>query len=790
MLIMNNKRVFWGEGGLLSVPPDENPRPAADPASLVPKARPGSLRRGAQARVPLKAAIIGGGTACKDLLDILVTDRLGLLNMEILGVADPDREAPGRVHAEELGLFTTDDLTELYDLPGLNLLIELTGSQAVREKMIKTKPLEVSSIDHRGARLLWDLVQIEIEKGQIEREADEKIKSERDWVQRIIDSLPDAIMVLDPKMRILSVNQTFVDFTGQTESQVIGRTCHEVKHLSCQPCHMSGGQCPFLEVMATKKNASVLHAHAGPKGQTLFEEVVATPILNERGEVVQVVEGSRDVTRRVRLEAELRQTEERLHQFLEAAEDLISIKDLEGHYIYANPAAAEMTGCPTEAMVGQTDFDLFPEKLAQAMVAHDRETIGHQTPQCFDETLHHDGQVRRFHTVRYPIFDHQGKVVAVSVMSHDVTQEMALQEQARRSHDYIQAVLKNSTDMILTTDLDGLIVTFNPGGERMLGYTENEIKGLSVEDIWIEAADRRRLMKEVRAKGSVNNYPATLLAKNGEHVDISLSLALLRAGDGRILGTVGISKDVTEENRLRRQLIESERLAAIGETVAGLAHCIKNILNGLKGGSYLLNTGLARQKPELIEEGWQSVERNIARISDLSLDMLSYVRDRKPELTEADPQELVGAVLAQINASVRMEGVNLVSRVEPGPPVQLDLTAMNRVLVNLIQNAVDACREKEYPPGRSPEVRIEVARPGGEVRIAVIDNGVGLTDEVKDQLFTRFFTTKEARGTGLGLAVCHKLVSESGGRITVESEPGQGATFTVILPAAPAAAGS
>jgi PAS domain S-box-containing protein len=740
--------------------------------------------------VPLKAAIIGGGVACDDLLDILVTERLGLLNMEILGVADPNPEAPGRVHAEELGLFTTDKMTDLYDLPGLNLLIELTGSRAVREEMIRTKPLEISSIDHRGARLLWDLVQIEIEKRQIEQEAERRLKTERDWVQRIIDSLPDAIMVLDPQMHILSVNQTFVDFTGQREDQVVGRTCHEVKHLSRLPCHIAGGQCPFREVMATKRSASVLHAHAGPGGETLYEEVVATPILDGRGEVVQVVEGSRDVTRRVRLETELRETEERLRQFLEAAQDLISIKDLKGRYIYANPAATEMTGRPTEALVGHTDFELFPERVARAMVDHDREAVKHRTALCFDETLRHDGEVRRFRTVRYPIFDHQGEVVAVSVMARDVTQEMALQEEARRSHDYLQAVLKNSSDMIITTDLEGRIVTFNPGGERMLGYTESEIKGLSIEHIWVDPDNRRRLMDEVRAKGSVNNFPATLIAKGGERIEISLSLALLRSGDDRVLGTVGISKDVTEENRLRRQLIENERLAAIGETVAGLAHCIKNILNGLKAGSYLLNTGLKRTRPELVEEGWQSVERNISRISALSLDMLSYVHDRKPTLVDVDPEELVNSIMECAAPETQTEGVAVISRVEPGPPVKMDQMSMSRVLVNLVQNAVDACREKDYPPGGSPEVRIDITRRPGELWMAVSDNGIGLSAEVKRHLFQRFYTTKESRGTGLGLAVCHKLVSESGGRITVESGPGRGATFTVILPLDPAASGA
>jgi len=603
------------------------------------------IRRGAQSTVYLKAAIIGGGKACDDLLVLLSNERLNRLNMEILGVADPDPEAPGITRARDMGIFTTDDFTELYSLPGLNLLIELTGSMPVRENMIRTKPIQMSSIDHRGARLLWDLIQIEAEKQMLRR-----------------------------------------------------------------------------------------------------------------------------------------QSEERLHQFLESAHDIICIKDLEGRYLYVNPAATRSMGLSREDVIGRTDLEIFPEKLAKAMGAHDRKVLEEARTLSFKESTRVNSQDRHFYTVRFPILNEVGEMISYAIISRDMTEEVALQETVRQNKEYLENILGNSSDMIITTDLEGRIVTFNPGGEKMLGYREDEVLGTKVEVLWKDPEERRRLMSEVGAKGEANNYPAVLLDKKGNEVEISLSLAQLRDSKGRVLGTVGISKDVTEQNRLRQQLIEQERLAAVGQTVAGITHCMKNVLNGLKGGSYMLNLGLKRDDSKLIQEGWGNVQKGIDRISKLSLDMLSYCRDRKPSLAPTDPLKLARDTVQLVSESAKQGGIEIWCRGEEGPPANLDPDTMGRALLNLITNAVDACREKSYKQEETPRVEVKVKRGKNRVVFTVKDNGIGMDQEARKQLFTRFFSTKEARGTGLGLCVTRKLIDEHGGDIQVDSAPGRGSIFTVTLP--------
>jgi PAS domain S-box-containing protein len=259
--------------------------------------------RGEQAKVPLNAAIVGGGKACLNLLHILDEVRLKRLNMKILGVADMNPEAPGLVYARELGLFTTDNFQELYDLEGLNLIIELTGSTKVREKLIKTKPLHISSMDHRGARLLWDLIQIEVEKTELERERLRNEEKNREHIQAILDFLPYRIMVVNMDMTIDTVNDTYLKDLNLTRDEVLGKKCYEVRYGRNKPCTESGTSC-FLEgrLEELKKigRFSTMKEYKDKEGKTRFDVITISPIFDDNGEIVQLLETSRDVTGRIK----------------------------------------------------------------------------------------------------------------------------------------------------------------------------------------------------------------------------------------------------------------------------------------------------------------------------------------------------------------------------------------------------------------------------------------------------------------------------------------------------------
>jgi signal transduction histidine kinase len=241
-----------------------------------------------------------------------------------------------------------------------------------------------------------------------------------------------------------------------------------------------------------------------------------------------------------------------------------------------------------------------------------------------------------------------------------------------------------------------------------------------------------------------------------------------------------------ELRQAQEELMRTERLATIGETVAGLAHYIKNILTGLRGGMYLVNTGLTKDKPERLKEGWEMVQRNVQKVSDLALDLLRYSKERVAERSLCSPNEIVTEALELFRERAKEYRINLKEILDPNlTEAHLDREGVHNVVLNLISNAIDACID-DTDTSKAWEITVKTqldtgAKSGHEILLEVSDNGCGMTDEVKEKLFTKFFSTKAGRGTGLGLLGTQKIVHEHGGEISVESSAGQGTTVSVRL---------
>jgi signal transduction histidine kinase/pSer/pThr/pTyr-binding forkhead associated (FHA) protein len=235
-----------------------------------------------------------------------------------------------------------------------------------------------------------------------------------------------------------------------------------------------------------------------------------------------------------------------------------------------------------------------------------------------------------------------------------------------------------------------------------------------------------------------------------------------------------------EETRYHQALVQAERLAAIGHTIAALSHHIKNILQGLRSGSDILKMGLAEKSDEMVQKGWRIVEKNQAKIFDLVMDMLSYSKEREPLVEEADLNRIAREVAELAEGRANELGVKVELRLDPVlPPAQVDPEGIHRALLNIVANAVDAVENR-----KGGQVAVVTAlEDGGEwIRAAVIDNGVGIAPEKLPDLFKPFVSTKGARGTGLGLAVSRKILREHGGDIMVQSQPGKGSRFILRLP--------
>jgi signal transduction histidine kinase len=230
---------------------------------------------------------------------------------------------------------------------------------------------------------------------------------------------------------------------------------------------------------------------------------------------------------------------------------------------------------------------------------------------------------------------------------------------------------------------------------------------------------------------------------------------------------------------LHADIVKTERLAAIGHTIAGLAHCIKNVLHGIQGGSYMVDLGLRKDDPKTLSRGWEIVRKNNVFMQELVLDMLTYSKERQPECVPADLNELIEGICDLMAQKAAQRGVTIVWTRNPDlSEVVLDPKGIRRCLLNLVSNAVDACDELD-------DGRVEVVTEtpdNGTFRIKVSDSGCGISDEDKEKLFQVFFSTKGSKGTGLGLPVTHKIITEHAGQIAVDSGVGEGTTFTITLP--------
>ncbi len=235
-----------------------------------------------------------------------------------------------------------------------------------------------------------------------------------------------------------------------------------------------------------------------------------------------------------------------------------------------------------------------------------------------------------------------------------------------------------------------------------------------------------------------------------------------------------------EETRYYQAMVQAERLAAVGQTIAAMSHHIKNILQGLRSGSEILKMGLRDMDATLLQQGWKNIEKNQGKMYDLVMDMLSYSKEREPSIESTNLNSVARDVIELLAPRAKELGIELVAQLDDTlPNFPADPEGIHRALLNIVGNALDAVED-----AASPRVVVAAAqeKEGEWLRIEVRDNGGGIPPEKLHDIFRPFVSTKGARGTGLGLAVSRKILREHGGDILVQSQPGQGSLFILRLP--------
>jgi PAS domain S-box-containing protein len=413
-----------------------------------------------------------------------------------------------------------------------------------------------------------------------------------------------------------------------------------------------------------------------------------------------------------------------------------------------------------------------PEPCPECIVL---ETFADGREHASEETLFdRNGTSRDMIVNTRTLKDRHGQVVAVMEVFTDITEKKALQTCLQDSFERFNTLFDQVPCFISVQNRDLRIIEANQHFKENFGH--------NFEGYCYEVYKRRDSpcdpcpVQQTFADGKVHCSEELVYDDAGNPVNVIVYTTPLLDTEGNISSVMEVSTDITMVRQLQ------DRLANVGALVASIAHSIKNVLDGLRGGVYITNLGFRDRDQEKIKAGWEMVERNVERVSSMILDMLYCTKDRTPNKRPVSVPRLAREVAELFTPRAEMAGIKFRAEVDESlPPVMAEPKDMHALLANLVSNAIDACCSDE-DEAKEHRVEMEVAQEDGAAVVRVKDNGIGMDFETQKKLFHLFFSTKGAFGTGLGLLVAHKVAKEHGGNIAVESWPGKGSTFTVKIP--------
>jgi len=581
----------------------------------------------------------------------------------------------------------------------------------------------------------------------------------KNWLHtQLFEQVPVNIAVIDRDYNIVEANQGFEDKFGNWRK----RKCYAVYKGRRRPCLNCTATDTFVDGLVRVSDEAGVDRHGRPAHYVVH----TSPIIGNKDRVEFVIEMSTDVTATKHWQREYQLLFDRVPCY-------VTVIDRDMRIVRANAKFRETFG----DLRGEFCYRAYKKRQTKCRSCPARQTFkdGGEHQASF-EGVTKEGAKAYYAVTTSPLGRPGDSVTHVIEIATDVTEMKLLEAELQVAHRYLQNLIDNSTDGIIAIDAQGKVVIFNPAARRLLNITPR--KRIKVTDLERTLPQEFTTMAKTQ-KGSFELPDVTVLTTDKTEIPVRLTGATLFEGK-RYLGAFAFIQDLRPIKTLEKEKLDAERLAAVGQTVAGLAHSVKNILMGLEGGMYMVDSGLKNNDRERIEEGWEVLERNFEKTTSLVKDFLSFSKGRLPRVRIVKPNDLVVEILELYADSARQLGINLTARLSKTvKPTPLDPDGIHTCLTNLVSNAIDACQMSEK---KGCEVVIRTREKKGSLVFEVSDNGSGIDYDIKKKIFTTFFTTKGGEGTGLGLLTTRKIVQEHGGYITVDSVPGKGSVFRMEFP--------
>lgn len=601
----------------------------------------------------------------------------------------------------------------------------------------------------------------------------------------VIDAALDAVVAIDAEGVVVEWNREAERMFGWSTSQALGR---RVVELIIPARYRTAHEKGFARFVQTGTGPMVgrrteLFAVRRDGREFPVELTILEPLHIGGRPVIHAF--VRDISDRHRAETAIRASEALYHSLVDSLPIHVIRKDLAGRLTFANRTYCELMGRSLEQLKGKTDYDLFPAELAEKYVRDDQHVAA--TGVVFHDIEKNvaEGQARYFEVYKVPVFGSGGKVVETQAIFWDVTDRVETRQALARERDLLRTLMDHLPDLIYVKDSRGRYITVNTAQARLLGLTSvEECVGRTAYDFFPpELADRyAQEDRAVLESGQpMLDREVHWTDRYGRETWFLTSKVPLRDRDGTLLGIVGIDRDITKRKQAEQELRRSNR--ELDEFVSIVTHDLQAPLRAASVNCRLLAAELEGTLSPDVQEHLNDALAGIARMQRLIDSLRSYARATEKKRPHGPADLEIALQQALANLEVEIQERRAIVTHDPLPTVRGDGVQLMQLFQNLIANAIKYCR------GRAPQVHIGAERLEEEWHVWVRDNGIGIPAERIPDVFRIFQRLHEDEteftGTGIGLAVCKRIVERHHGRIWVESTPEVGSTFHFTLTALP-----
>jgi PAS domain S-box-containing protein len=588
-------------------------------------------------------------------------------------------------------------------------------------------------------------------------------QANRHWVE-VFDAISDFIVVHDEVQNILRVNRSLADFVGIAPEQLIGINMRALEGLSagaspqaCPFCRTGDGLDEYVNnILERTYLISTSRIHAAASAQ------------------MQTVHVLKDITDR-------REAEQRYRELFDTIQEGIFFSTPHGRFIEVNDALVRILGYDSRDELLQVDIPstiyFAPEQRQQLakIMEHQEGLRNHEMM-----LRRKDGSPVHVLINGFTLRDPQGRVLQYRGLLLDVSGLRHSQTELQRERDFSGKILSHTQSLILVTDTVGIISYANRRWAG-LGFEQSQLLGRSFSELTAPArqAALRDALASVDSGQQVDNFDMQLLRGDGQTGQFSANLSPISGDDGRVSSIVVVMTDVTDSAMLQAKLMHTEKMAAVGQLVSGVAHEVNNPLTAILGFTDLLVE--SPDIPDSARRDLRVILQEAQRTKQIVQNLLSFARQMPAQRRLVQLNAILRRTVQLRAYDFHSHDVEIIERLDESlPEVIGDSHQLQQVFLNILNNAHDAVRET----GRPARIEIMSARNGTSVEVSFRDNGPGIT--YPDRIFDPFFTTKEVgKGTGLGLSICYGIVREHGGEIVCHNNlDSEGATFIVRLPAA------